>query len=122
MGVEDTKNRMEKSIVPQVEIISDDHLDDAIAELVDVARALQERIASLEQKSGEVKAQLRQLIVQRGSNWADTEGYVRLTSEGTRTSYDAKAIDELIIGDPLRYGWLKDYRKQTTVRGSIQIK
>jgi hypothetical protein len=122
MGVEDTKNRMEKSIVPQLEVISGDSLDDAIAELVDVARALQERIASLEQKSGEIKAQLRELIMQRGSNWADAEGYVRLTSEGTRTSYDTKALDELIINDPLRYGWLKDYRKQSVVRGSVQIR
>ncbi|GIK66801.1 MAG: hypothetical protein BroJett018_45950 [Chloroflexota bacterium] len=112
----------EKSIVPQIEVISNDTLDQAIAELVDVARGLQERIGALEYKFGEVKAQLRELILQRGSNWADDEGFVRLSSDGIRTTYDTKALDELIINDPLRYGWLKDYRKQSPVRGSIQVK
>ncbi len=49
-------------------------------------------------------------------------GYARLTSEGVRTIYDTKALDELIIKDPLHYGWLKDYRNESTVRSTVQVK
>ena len=45
-----------------------------------------------------------------------------LISEGIRTSYETKALDELIIKDPLHYGWLKDYRKESAVRGGVQVK
>lgn len=100
----------------------EDYLDQQIAERVDVVRGMQERIAALEERIHGVKEELVGLLEQKGSSWTDDEGYARLVSEGIRRSYDNKALDELIINDPLRYGWLKDYRKESPVRGGIQIK
>ena len=97
-------------------------LDDRIAELVDLVRGHRERIAALEAKNDVAKDELRQLLELRGENWSDDEGYARLTAESSRTSYESKALDDLILRDPLHYGWLKDYRKQSVVRGGIQIK
>ena len=97
-------------------------LDDRIAELVDLVRGHRERIAALEAKNDVAKDELRQLLELRGENWSDGEGYARLTAESSRTSYEFKALDDLILRDPLHYGWLKDYRKQSVVRGGIQIK
>lgn len=99
-----------------------DDLDQQIAERVDLVRGIQERIGTLQDKIQGAKTELRELLEQKGSNWSDTEGYARITSDGLRVSYETKALDELIIKDPLRYGWLKDYRKEATVRGGIQIK
>lgn len=97
-------------------------MDERIAELVDTVRANRERIAALEARSDAAKDELRQLLEMRGENWSDDEGYARLVPESTRTSYESKALDDLIIRDPLHYGWLKDYRKQSNVRGSIQVR
>ena len=97
-------------------------LDQEIAERVDYVRGLQVRIGALSDKIQQAKDELRELLEQRGENWADAEGYARLTSEGIRRSYDSKALDELIITEPLRYGWLKDYRKESPVRGGVQVK
>lgn len=97
-------------------------IDSRIAELVDAVRAHRERIAALEARNDAAKDELRQLLEIRGDNWSDDEGYARLVPESTRTSYESKALDDLIIRDPLHYGWLKDFRKQSMVRGSIQIK
>ncbi len=97
-------------------------LDNRIAELVDTVRAHRDRIGALEAKNDAAKDELRQLLELRGENWSDDEGYARLTAESTRTSYESKALDDLIIRDPLHYGWLKDFRKQSVVRGSIQVK
>ncbi len=97
-------------------------LDHEIAERVDYVRGLQDRIGSLTDKIQQAKDELRELLEQRGESWSDTEGYARLTSEGVRRSYDSKALDELIITEPLRYGWLKDYRRESQVRGGVQIK
>ncbi len=97
-------------------------IDNRIAELVDMVRAHRERIATLEAKNDAAKEELRQLLELRGDNWSDDEGYARLIPESTRTSYESKALDDLIIRDPLHYGWLKDFRKQSMVRGSLQVK
>jgi len=97
-------------------------IDARIAELVDSVRAHRERIAALETKNDVAKEELRQLLELRGENWSDDEGYARLVPESTRASYEAKSLDELIVTDPLHYGWLKDYRKQSTIRSSISVK
>lgn len=97
-------------------------LDERIAELVDIVRINQQRIARLEDRIAAVKEELRALLEQRGENWSDAEGYARLVSEGVRYYYDKQALDHLIITDPLRYGWLKDYRRETIVQGGVQVK
>jgi hypothetical protein len=99
-----------------------DLLDQRIAELVDVVRATQQRIAALEKRNQEARAELANLLAQRGANWSDDEGYARLVSAGVRQYYDSRALDRLIIEDPLRYGWLQDYRTEATVRGGVQVK
>lgn len=97
-------------------------LDERIAEQVDIIRAHQERIAHLDSRMQAARTRLYELLSERGESWSDDEGYARLVEEGERTSYDVHALDELIINDPLRYGWLKDYRKTTTTRGGVRVK
>ncbi len=99
-----------------------DVIDDRIAELVDTVRAHRERIATLEAKNDAAKEELRRLLELRGDNWSDDEGYARLIPESTRASYELKALDQLIVREPLHYGWLKDYRKQSTIRSSVSVK
>ena len=110
-------------IIPVAQHLDETSVIDArIAELVDSVRAHRERIAALEARNDAAKEELRQLLELRGENWSDDEGYARLVPDSTRTSYESKALDDLIIRDPLHYGWLKDYRKQSNIRGSIQVK
>ena len=97
-------------------------LDAEIAQIVEMVRATVDEMAVLEEKVRMAKDRLRILLVQRGDNWKDDDGYARLMADSVRTSYDTRALDELIIGDPLRHGWLKDYRKEFTVRGGVQVK
>ncbi len=99
-----------------------DYIDQQIAERVEMVRTTQDQISSLAERIETAKTELRELLIQRGSNWSDEDGYARIISEGIRRSYDNKALDELIINDPLHYGWLKDYRRETPVRGGIQVK
>jgi hypothetical protein len=97
-------------------------LDERIAQLVSRIRASQENIASQQARIEHEKDELRVLLELRGENWSDDAGYARLTAEGVRTLYDARALDELIIKDPLHYGWLKDYRNESAVRSAVQVK
>jgi hypothetical protein len=99
-----------------------EYIDERIADLVDDIRNIQHRVVTLQAKIDDAKEELQVLLQQRGSNWSDTEGYARLVGEGLRVTYETKALDDLIINDPLRYGWLKDYRNESTVRGGVQIR
>lgn len=96
--------------------------DKRIAELVEDIRSRRERIAKQEEFLETAKDELRQLLEARGENWSDDEGYARLTAESTRTSYDSKALDNLILASTRKYGWLKEFRKVSTVRAALQIK
>mgnify|MGYP001158973651 CR=1 FL=1 len=99
-----------------------DPIDSRIAELVDSVRAHRERIAALEARNDAARDELRRLLEMRGENWSDDEGYARLVPDSARISYDARALDDLIVREPLHYGWLKEYRKSSVVRGTIQVK
>lgn len=113
---------MTKAIVVKNGDNREEFFDQQIAERVDLIRSIQERIAALNEKIQAAKEELVDLLTEKGSNWSDEEGYARLVAESVRRTYDTKALDELIINDPLRHGWLKDYRKETPVRGGIQVK
>ncbi|MBZ0286828.1 MAG: hypothetical protein K8I30_04380 [Anaerolineae bacterium] len=113
---------MSKEIVLKEQIVTDSDLDQRIAERVDVIRSIQERIGALQDKVLLVKDELRDLLDEKGSGWSDDEGYARIVADSVRRAYDSKALDELIITDPLRHGWLKDYRRETPVRGGVQVK
>jgi len=113
---------MTKAIVLKNTDNREEFFDQQIAERVDLIRSIQERIGALNEKIQAAKEELSDLLIEKGSNWSDDEGYARLVADSVRRSYDTKALDELIINDPLRHGWLKDYRKETPVRGGIQVK
>ncbi len=97
-------------------------IDQQIADRVQTVRDAQEQIALLDEQIQILKTELRELLEQKGSNWSDADGYARLIAEGTRTSYDTRALDELILNEPLQYGWLRDFRKESNVRGGVQVK
>lgn len=97
-------------------------LDMEIAERVDIVRSLQERIESLGGKIQDIKEELRALLEERGSNWKDDEGYAALTQDTIRTSYDTRALDDMLLKDPDQNGWLKTFRRESLVRGTIKVK
>lgn len=97
-------------------------MDQRIEEVVDEIRKCRHQMEALDVCVNDLKDELRELLEARGANWSDSEGYARLVAEGERTFYDAVALDEMIIADPLRYGWLKDYRLKSTISGRIQVK
>lgn len=100
----------------------DRFLDEKIAELVDLIRANREQIEQFEAAIDAAKDDLRELLEARGSGWSDDEGYARVAAEGVRRYYDSNALDQLIINEPLRYGWLGDYRKEAAIPSRIQVK
>jgi hypothetical protein len=57
----------------------------------------------------------------QGTNWQDDVGYARLIPESKRTSYDSKALDDLILRDPA-FDCLRAYRRESKIRGSVQVK
>src|SRR5688500_7784365 len=97
-------------------------IDQQIADRVQIVRDAQAQIGLLDDQIKLMKDELRELLDQKGSGWTDSVAYVCLVAEVTRTAYVIKALDELILKEPLRYGWLGDFRKESTVRRGIQIK
>jgi hypothetical protein len=96
--------------------------DMEIGALVERIRALQSHIDALGRDIQQAKQELRPLLRQRGDTWSDDVGYARVMSESLQRFYDAEALDRLILSDPLRYGWLKDYRREKIVAERIQVK
>lgn len=99
-----------------------DQLEEAIARVVGEIHSCKTDVEHLEACVNDLKAQLRDLLEEHGGSWSDSTGYARLVGEGERTYYDTSALDKLIIEDPLRYGWLKDYRLTSAVQGRVQVK
>ncbi|HOA23361.1 MAG TPA: hypothetical protein PK801_13195 [Aggregatilineales bacterium] len=101
-------------------------VDEEIAEMVALIREARERLSEVEEEVDPVVARAKQrlemLLEYRGESWSDGTGYARLASEGTRVVYDAEALDNLIIEDPAKYGWLKQYRKEISVTGGVRVK
>lgn len=96
--------------------------DAKIIELVQNIRAHKNAIDQHQADIDALKIQLETLLIQRGQNWSDDEGYARLQSQGVRVFYSHEELDQLILTDPLRYGWLKDYRHESAVSARIQVK
>ena len=99
-----------------------DQIDATIQDIVQRIRSTRNEMEALEACINDMKGELRGLLEARGENWSDAEGYARIISPGERIGYDTEALDHLIIEDPLRYGWLKDYRITSTVQSRIQVK
>ena len=96
--------------------------EEDIAKLVEEIRGYRDRIEHLSNMMNLSRENLEELLIKRGSNWKDNEGYAILVNEGERTSYDTKALDELLMSDPLRYGWLHDYRRKSSINSSVKVK
>lgn len=97
-----------------------------IMELVEVIRQANHQLKEMEEEMKPIiagaKARLVSLLQQHG-NYTDAEGYARITSPSLRVTYDYKALDELIANDPAgQYQWLRDYRKETPVKGGVTVK
>ena len=111
---------MEKKL-PEIKSVDED-----IEELVGIIRDAREAIAEVHDEYEPVidvaKDRLMMLLAYRGESWSDDDGYARLVSEGSRRAYDADGLDDLIIGDPDKYGWLRAYRDEKSVRGGVRVK
>lgn len=101
-------------------------IDEEISELVAMIREAQERMSEIEDEVKPVieaaKERLKMLLAYKGESWADDEGYARIVSDSARCSYDSKALDKLILEDPEKYGWLREYRHEYPVRGGVTVK
>lgn len=96
--------------------------DEQIADLVEDIRAYHARMALLQEKIDDAKEHLREYLEKRGENWKDDEGYARLVSEGLRTFYRTRDLDRLIAENPDDYSYLRNFRSQSIVRSSVQVK
>lgn len=96
--------------------------EEEITALVAKIRARKAEIAALEAWVKADRETLEKLIIDRGSSWKDAEGYAMLVSEGERVSYDTKALDELVLADPLKHGWLHNYRRKSSIAPSLKVK
>jgi hypothetical protein len=103
---------------------SDDEEDREIeiGALVEQIRAFQRKIERYALEIHQAKLRLRPLLEERGENWSDEFGYARLVREGVQRTYDAEALDRLILSDPLRYSWLTDYRRERVIDERLSIK
>jgi chromosome segregation ATPase len=99
-----------------------ENIDRNIQEIVDCIREYREETDRLETRINGLKEELRVLLEERGESWSDATGFARLLSEGERVYYDREALDRMIIEDPLRYGWLKDYRITSPIQGRVQVR
>jgi hypothetical protein len=107
--------------IPQIKSI-----DEEITELVAIIREANERLDEVNAETrpliNAAKDRLEMLLDHRGENWSDEEGYARLVSDGARVMYDAAALDALILENPERYGWLREYRQEVPVSGGVRVK
>jgi len=96
--------------------------DEQIADLVEDIRAYHARMALLQEKIDDAKTLLREFLEKRGENWKDDEGYARIVSEGIRTFYRTKDLDRLIAENPENYSYLRNFRSQSLIKSSVQVK
>lgn len=101
---------------------SNDRSDVRIEQLVHLIRTDNDLMNQASERIQQAKLELQVLLRARGENWSDETGYARLVSAGRRITYLTSELDELIISDPLRYGWLKDYRTESHVPEHIQVR
>lgn len=67
----------------------------SIVELVSQYRDLKTRARVLESEMNRIKAEIEPLVKQSG-NWQDEVGYARITTTQPSTSFDAKAVNNLV--------------------------
>lgn len=97
------------------------NVDAEISQLVAEVRQLTDEMEALEEKVQAAKQRLSTLLTLKGESWADDSGYARLIAESKRTSYDTKALDDLILKGK-RYAFLRNHRREFSVRGCVVVK
>jgi hypothetical protein len=98
-----------------------------IEELVQIIRDCKQAVADVKTEVEPTrKAAERELVAalqEYGDNYDDgAGGYARLVDEGVRVSYNAKALDAVIASDEEKFGFLRDFRKESKVRGGLRVK
>jgi hypothetical protein len=111
-----------KQVSQPIDNDDNSEIDQEISQLVARIRQQQAQMEQLDLEVTPLKERLGKLLRQRGENWSDDSGYARLVTESVRTYYDTHNLDELILTDPLHYGWLRDYRRQSIVPQRIQVR
>lgn len=96
--------------------------DAEIARRVACIRQLQAEAERIEDAIRAEKAALRTSLEARGESWSDDNGYARLMADSVRTSYDAKALDELSLSSKWWHARLNKFRRSFPVKGGIQVK
>lgn len=86
-------------------------INDEIHALVLRFREYEHNINLQQHAMQSVKDRLEVLLQLRGSSWSDGFGYARLSPDNAVCEYDSKALDHLILSDPVHYAWLNQYRK-----------
>lgn len=97
-------------------------IDGEIAATVDCIRQAQQQAERIATNIYDMKNTLESLLKTRGSNWTDDDGYARLAAPGVRVNYRREELDALILQDPVKYAWLKQYRHESTVAGRVVVK
>jgi len=85
-------------------------------------RAIVEQMEYLENAVAAKKARLRTLLEARGESWSDESGYARLMADSTRRSFNADALDKLMLRSKWWDARLRPYRKEFPVRGGVQVR
>lgn len=97
-------------------------IDLQIEALVGEIRAITDQMEMLEDSVQSKKAKLRTLLTQKGENWKDDCGYARLVADSVRASYDARALDALMLRSDWWHARLKSYRREFNVRGGVSVR
>ena len=97
-------------------------ISNEIGSLVHRIRALQQETDRVHSEIEETKQDLAALLKRYGNLWTDDHGYARLVKAYVLRSYEAEALDRLILSDPLRYGWLADYRRQRLFQDWVLVR
>lgn len=95
--------------------------DQEVRALVRQVRELNSQMEALRQEMKQAQRKLIPLLGRRGDRWSDQRGSVQIVREGVRRVYDADALDRLILSDPLRYSWLRDFRREFATAAHIDI-
>jgi hypothetical protein len=90
------------------------HDDDALpAALI---RELRDSVEALVIETATLKERLMSLMAQRADEHDTEPGTLpRAPWASMRVYYDAEGLDRLIASDPVRFSWLKDFRREYVV-------
>jgi hypothetical protein len=90
------------------------HDEDALSTAL--IRELRDSVEALVVETATLKERLMTLMAQRADEHdADSGSQSRAPWAAMRVYYDADGLDRLIASDPVRFSWLKDFRREFVV-------